>query len=148
MGNDSSDLFVLVYASEATAPMGEDALNALLEQARAKNERLGITGLLLHRQGRFVQYLEGAEADVRAVYAAIVDDARHTNVRVLMEEQSSDRRFSSWTMGYEPLRDAPAAVPAGFRDTFADLEAAERPDQVLRALGELTLWFHVRTARV
>lgn len=145
--SDTAALFTLVYTSEATGDTAELALIALLEQARAKNDRLNITGILLYRDGRFVQCLEGAEDDVRALYRSISADTRHTNLRVLLEMPITTRRFASWTMGYEPLRQAPAALPSGFRNTFDDLERSDDPAQVLRALSELTLWFHVRTAR-
>lgn len=145
MNDTSAGLFALVYASDAVGSTDDTALNALLEQARVRNKSLGITGILLYRDGRFVQYLEGAEADVRAVYADIAADTRHTNLRILLEGPVAARRFSSWTMGYEPLRAAPGALPVGMRNTFADLVDGVEPAHVLRALSELALWFRVRT---
>lgn len=140
-------LYCLVYSSDAVGSVTEAGLQAILEQARGRNERLGITGLLLYRQGRFVQYLEGAQEDVLAVYESIAADSRHANVRVLLREQVASRRFPSWKMGYEPFRESSFAVPTGFRNSFAEIERSDDPARVLQALGELTLWFHVRAAR-
>lgn len=140
-------LFALMYSSQATGDVTGEVLDGILLQARAKNERLGITGILLFRQGRFYQYLEGDEASVRGVYADICRDSRHERLRVLIETPVNERRFADWTMGYEPLRAEPAAVPPGVRSTFADLEDTDRPDSVLRAVTELTLWYRARAAR-
>ena len=52
-------VYRMVYVSAATAPLDADALLALLTRARDKNQRLGITGLLLYRDGDFIQLLEG-----------------------------------------------------------------------------------------
>ncbi len=142
-----TSLYALVYSSDAIGSITEGALQEILEQARRRNERLDVTGILLYREGRFVQYLEGSHDNVLAVYDDIAVDARHTDVRVLLQQPVLARRFSSWTMGYEALRDAPSALPEGCRNTFAEIERADDPARVLRALSELTLWFHVRAMR-
>ena len=45
----------LVYTSIATEPMGTLSLFNLLNQARQRNARLGLTGHLLYADGRFTQ---------------------------------------------------------------------------------------------
>ncbi|MBL3688316.1 BLUF domain-containing protein [Leucobacter zeae] len=145
MSTSGMQLSALIYASDAIGSAGEPELEEILAQARARNERLGITGILLYRDGRFVQYLEGPAEAVREVFASISADPRHERVRVLLDSPVESRRFTSWTMGYEPLRAAAAPPPAGFRDTFATLERADRVEQVLQAMDELALWFRVRS---
>src|SRR5690606_26180612 len=122
-------------------------LDDILEGARAKNARLSITGILLYRSGRFYQYLEGPERQVRAVYRDIQADDRHERLRVLLEGPAAARRFTDWTMGYEPLREAAEVVPAGVRSTFADLDDPSSAENVLRAVTELAVWYRVRAAR-
>ncbi len=72
-------------------------------------------------------------------------DPRHTGVRVLLTEHIDDRRFTEWTMGYEPIGTPTTPAPEGFRDTFDDLEADDE-DASIRAVRELTVWFRARTA--
>ena len=57
---DSADtLLTLTYTSSATDLMDVVALVELIEQIRPKNERLGLTGLLLYSGGNVIQTLEG-----------------------------------------------------------------------------------------
>lgn len=143
----TAPLFALMYSSYATEGTDAISLEVILEQARQKNARLEITGILLYRRGRFYQYLEGTEEAVRGVYDEIQHDSRHTHLRILLETSVPSRRFSEWKMGYEPLRETTENTPAGFRSTFVDLEDTQNPANVLRAVTELTYWYRARASR-
>jgi hypothetical protein len=143
-----SPLYSLVYASFATKVLDDADLDALLRRAREHNGARGISGLLLYRRGRFVQFLEGPEDEVRALYAKIRTDPRHVSPRILNEGRPDHRQFADWTMGYEPVREADVPPPPGFRSTFDDLDDADDSDSVIRATQELSLWFRVRTRDV
>jgi hypothetical protein len=58
-------MFRLVYSSSARSGMTEDELKLILESAKVRNARRGVTGMLLFRDGVFLQLLEGEEVDVR-----------------------------------------------------------------------------------
>lgn len=137
----------IVYSSTASRPFDDAMLRGLLEQSRAANAEHEVTGMLLYRNGRFVQILEGPEASVRETMARIETDPRHHHVRVLIDEYLSERNFADWTMGFEPISASAEALPEGFRDTFDDLESAVDPSATLRAARELSLWFRVRANR-
>jgi hypothetical protein len=137
-------LFSLVYSSTATEQFDDDELQQLLTESRAFNEGEDISGMLLYRGGRFIQFLEGPEDRVRQLMTTIGDDPRHENVRVLLDGHPDARQFAEWTMGYEPIR-TPTQTPEGFRDTFDDLEALDDTDAVVRAARELSFWFRART---
>ena len=93
----------LVYSSAARAGMDEAELKRILDGARTRNARRRVTGLLLYRDGVFLQLLEGEEVDVRFVYARIVQDTRRQRVVKLLEETIAQRDFASWSMGYQVL---------------------------------------------
>ncbi len=143
---DSGDLFALMYSSHAVGAVDQRVLDQILAAARSNNARRGITGILLFRENRFYQYLEGPEHEVRRLYAHIAEDPRHHRLRILMQEPVPQRRYAEWSMGYEPLRPS-TAVPPGFRSTFADLEDSQRPEVVLRAIAELAYWYQARASR-
>lgn len=109
----------LVYSSAARAGMDEAELKRILEAARTRNARREVTGMLLYRDGVFLQLLEGQEVDVRYVYSRIAQDPRHHRVVKLMEETITQRDFASWSMGYQVL-------------TPAHLDAVSPPDPVTR----------------
>jgi hypothetical protein len=90
--------YQLIYRSRATSPPTEADLQQLLNQARAHNAQAHITGLLLYRDGCYVQVLEGPEDEVRAVFVRILRDPRHTQVVTLSEGLGPARRFPEWSM--------------------------------------------------
>ena len=147
MSTEDNTLISLVYTSTASAPFRETALANLLGQARALNGARDITGMLLYRGERFIQVLEGPAHIVRRLARTIAQDARHRDMRILMDETIEERRFDDWTMGYRKLQGDREEAPAGFRDSFADLEDAAERSTTVRALAELTLWFRVRADR-
>lgn len=140
-----ADLYSLVYTSTARTPPDDAELEDLLRASRERNAARGISGLLLYRKGRFVQFLEGPHDQVRDLFATIQQDPRHLTPRVLNEGRPDARQFAEWTMAYQPVIDSPAPPPPGFRSTFDDLDDAGDHDGVVRALKELSLWFRVRS---
>jgi hypothetical protein len=129
----------LVYMSSATEPFDDDALEAVLAHARERNTEDGLTGLLLHRDGRFMQLLEGPYDAVLSTYRRILADDRHDSVRLLAEESIHTRRFPEWSMGFD--REASDgdgdAVPEGFSDF---LESGDSSADRSRS-RELLRWF-------
>lgn len=109
-----------VYVSRSSFSFTEADLATLLMNSRATNGRLGITGMLLHSEGRFIQALEGPEAAVRDRLAVIAADPRHTAVRTLVEEDVTERQFPAWTMGYPVATDDFASSIPGYDDFFGD----------------------------
>ena len=107
-----------VYVSRSSYPFTDDDLANLLMTSRSNNARLGITGMLLHREGRFIQVLEGPEEAVRARLAVIARDPRHTAVHTIVDERVEDRLFPGWTMGYRAVTDDLATVLPGYADVF------------------------------
>lgn len=142
---DDDRLVSLVYSSTGSSEFDEDSLDALLTESRAANRANGVTGILLYRAGRFVQFLEGPASRVAALMRSIIADPRHSNVRVLLEGDAPERHFAEWTMGYHRVAEPAAPLPEGFRSSFDDLEGGD-PDGMLRAVRELSFWFRVRAA--
>jgi hypothetical protein len=89
----------LLYASRATKPLNATVQESILEQSRAHNPRLGITGVLCFSDELFIQVLEGGRDEVCELYNTIVRDDRHQDVRILSFEEIRERRFGNWTMG-------------------------------------------------
>jgi Sensors of blue-light using FAD len=96
----SEDLISLVYLSEAVGHLSHLELAELLAKSRANNFTLGITGMLLFKQGRFLQALEGKRDDVMTLYRKIGKDFRHRKVIMLSSETITHRNFPDWTMGF------------------------------------------------
>lgn len=139
----SEDLISLSYLSTAAPEFRESDLTQLLRDSRRANLEHHLTGMLLFRDGRFFQTLEGARATVKKLLEKIERDPRHHDLRVVLTERIPARRFSDWSMGYERLPNNVEPTPYGFRQSFEDVRTDD-DDASSRAAHELNLWFKVR----
>lgn len=108
-------MFSLVYVSSATELFTRAQLDDLLRTSRENNAMLGITGMLLYRDGNIMQLLEGEPAPVRALYERIAQDPRHHTCQILLTSDSDHRMFPDWSMAFRRL-DSPGDAPAGFSE--------------------------------
>jgi hypothetical protein len=96
--------------------MSDKDLQALLKKARASNEILGITGMLLYRDRFFIQALEGEQTVLENLYAIISKDERHQNVILIYEKPIQQRRFPNWTMGFNKTDSTNTETIKGYTD--------------------------------
>lgn len=89
----------LIYASRSADPQSTETTEAILAQSRVHNPASGITGILCHGGGIFLQALEGGRGPVNELYGHIVRDARHKDVVLLDYAEITERSFGGWTMG-------------------------------------------------
>ena len=95
-----SRLIHLIYSSTASTPFSQDALLELLAKARNSNIALGVTGMLLHVDGNFLQVIEGEPEQIDSLFAKIASDPRHENIVTIIREAIPRRAFSDWSMGF------------------------------------------------
>ena len=93
----------LIYTSTAKNAFDRPALAEILRIARRNNHAVGLTGLLAHHAGSFLQLLEGEEEKVAAVFARIQRDPRHGDFRVLLRDEAAAPEFGEWSMAYLDL---------------------------------------------
>ena len=96
-------MYFLIYVSVAEKPFSSTELLDLLEHARRNNEKAHVTGMLLYKEGNFLQVLEGEERVVKALSAKISRDPRHSKVITMLEGPLVQREFSDWSMGFSNL---------------------------------------------
>ena len=98
-------MFHLVYVSSAVKPFDNTELVEMLNKARAKNLGLGVTGMLLYKDGNFMQVLEGDKSVVRDLFETIKTDPRHHGVIAILEQEIKAPVFADWSMGFRNLSD-------------------------------------------
>lgn len=111
-------LIHLIYISSATNWPTENDLKELLEQARERNLKQNITGMLLYDNATFMQVLEGSAEDVHDIYSSILKDPRNNGLFTLIEEEISERSFPNWSMGFRNLKSCTPEELPGFQDVF------------------------------
>jgi len=77
--------------------------------------------MLILRNRKFVQALEGRKTAVSRLYGRIQKGSRHERVTLLLEGDSPHRIFKNWSMGF---RNVDAVIPLldGFQDVDDFLE--------------------------
>ncbi len=87
----------LIYRSQ---PFGfDDAMLAgILVRARHNNRRDDITGALVCRHDLYLQLIEGPALAIDALYARILVDDRHSDVRLLLTDTVEQRLLPQWSM--------------------------------------------------
>lgn len=101
----------LTYQSHASNPPSEAELDNLVARARRRNQSVGVTGMLLYENGRFLQTLEGPPEGLGAVWRSIQRDERHKDIEVLTEHFVEARLFSDWDLLlYRKREQAPVSL--------------------------------------
>ncbi|MCS6871857.1 MAG: BLUF domain-containing protein [Anaerolineae bacterium] len=126
-------LISLVYVSFATHPMSEQDLRDLLEECRTNNQRLNVTGMLLYRNGFFIQALEGEEEVVERLFSDIAKDPRHQDVLRVYTAPIVERAFPNWTMGFNHIPDDHYLEMEGYSDFLENPNAAYFSEHPSRA---------------
>lgn len=111
-------MYYIIYVSSSAHLMSDSELKDILVKSYQKNNRLGITGMLLYSEGNIIQVLEGDEKKVTNLYNEIRKDFRHHNIVKVGEGVTVEHNFPDWTMGFESV----------FAKEFSKLEGYRNPD--------------------
>jgi hypothetical protein len=99
----NTDLYRLVYTSARTKQCSDQDIEEILNIARNNNATLGVTGILVHTNSRFLQILEGEHDKVMSLYKKIEKDQRHIASRMRFCEKVDQRHFSEWNMASKKI---------------------------------------------
>ncbi len=131
-------MYYMVYVSSASHLMSADELMAILTVSRIRNTMNNVTGMLLYKDGSFMQVLEGEEAAITKTFDRIGKDSRHRGIIILCKEKADSRSFDGWSMGFRSvnnadLKDIPSLVD--FRsDRFTDPSVVNNPHIAMKLL--------------
>ena len=105
--SDNTDprIFRLVYVSSATRQINKADLRDIRRTAKRNNKQAYVTGILLYCNGKFMQFLEGPELQVKRIFSVIKSDTRHHKINLLKEGFIPRRQFANWNLRFTPLTD-------------------------------------------
>jgi Sensors of blue-light using FAD len=131
-------MFHIVYASSASQAFSKSDLQALLEEIRPKNADLGVTGMLLYKDGNFMQALEGEEEVLTRLIRIIQHDSRHKGLLVLLRGTAEQRLFPDWSMGFRDLAEERAGKTPGYSDfmntPLTDANFSQDPNHCMKLM--------------
>ena len=107
-----------LYVSQSIRDITDQQVHDILTSSRRNNHVHGITGVLIHGGGLFMQVLEGPEQSTLRQYVRILDDRRHGDCKIIHITPTDDRIFKKWSMGVikcDPLQFQHTAKLRGHR---------------------------------
>jgi hypothetical protein len=91
-------LFELTYLSKVniSADDIDEELRRIENTASVLNRSREISGLLIYRNGHFMQRIEGEKHYIDKLYSSVARDPRHGNITVLSSDYITERLFRDW----------------------------------------------------
>jgi hypothetical protein len=120
---DGGSMISLAYFSSAARGVDVADLGLILQQSQRNNARAGVTGLLCHYDGSFLQFLEGEPEAVDTVLERISADPRHQQILIVHRQPITARAFADWSMGLVEMAGLSEADQA-FCTALRDLQIA------------------------
>jgi hypothetical protein len=100
-----SHLFQVLYSSTIQGLDHQKLIEEILLQSRKNNKKNDLSGILLFRNGDFLQLLEGDKINVYHTLKKIRDDNRHKGMKILFEGEIQKRVFEGWQMAFKSDKD-------------------------------------------
>lgn len=146
MLNHDDELYRMVYTSARKANCDDDDIQSILEAAQKNNSKLGVTGILVHTNDRFIQVLEGELMNIMMLYRKISKDPRHAGARIRFCEPVKERHFANWHMAYKNMEGDGVGYMSSISDdekqvyqSFVDGDLSTYKDEGMRTLKTFLL---------
>lgn len=132
-----TSLSYTIYISFAAIRLSQHELLDLLKKARLRNQAQGLTGMLLYRDGTYLQYLEGQRADINSLMKRLREDPRHKAIGVLREGTVPERLFPDWSMAYKNLAGLRSSQVPGYSERLQAQYKNERTEDAAQSLIDM-----------
>lgn len=119
--------YYMCYISAASYDFTDHQLKDLLLKSRQSNKYKGVTGMLIHYDGNFIQYIEGEKYAVADLFETIKSDTRHRSVYKIISGITRERKFKRWSMAFEKLGIRDAQKIPGFKPFNSETLLEEFP---------------------
>ncbi len=121
---ESPGIYTVIYISKASEALSNDEIDSILKLSRKNNSELCITGFLIYNNGYFMQLIEGRREAIETLLAKVMEDSRHSDIRIILRAFNERRLFTDWTMGYWNMKESGAKIDFSTwqKQTFSLLE--------------------------
>ncbi len=91
----------VLYSSKLIKSFTPEVIEDILKVSRKNNAANEVSGMLLFRDGDFLQLLEGDKMNVYYTLKKIRDDKRHSGFKILHEAEINTKIFDKWSMAFK-----------------------------------------------
>ena len=127
----------IVYTSQATEHLNKRSLLDLMHTSRAYNTIDEISGVLMHKNGYFLQIIEGQSDVVDNLFARLLSDTRHNKVNMILDSSVDSRLFPNWSMGCADFDDPELSMIPGINIDFSEPQLIE---DLINRLPEVAIY--------
>jgi hypothetical protein len=113
-------MYRLIYKSRSTREIDWPTVQAILNSSENQNREHDIDGVLLATDTHFLQVLEGRFEDVNDTFMRIVQDSRHTDLRLISYGVIDARLFPGWGMKGIGVFDLNKSLEARLLDKYGE----------------------------
>ncbi|BEV71869.1 MULTISPECIES: BLUF domain-containing protein [unclassified Paludibacterium] len=97
----------LIYSGSVATEPDPQRLAAFLADSRRRNQRDGITGVLVLMGQEFLQVIEGPEEDVDRYYRQVFQDTSRYKLLLLARQEIETPIFTGWSLGLVKCDETP-----------------------------------------
>ncbi|WP_282031454.1 BLUF domain-containing protein [Winogradskyella eximia] len=115
----------IIYTSQASEQFNKRSLLDLLHTSRGYNTIDNISGVLMHRDGYFLQIIEGEQDVIENLFQRLNNDTRHKNIKMILDRSVESRLFSNWAMGCADFDEPELSMLPGIRTDLSNPEVIE-----------------------
>ncbi|MBF0302126.1 MAG: EAL domain-containing protein [Desulfamplus sp.] len=121
---DAPGVYTVIYISKASDSISHDEIESILKSSRKNNAELCITGFLIYHNGYFMQLIEGRKESIETLLEKVMNDSRHSDIKIILRAFNERRLFTDWTMGYWNMEESGAQIDFSTwqKQTFSLLE--------------------------
>lgn len=115
----------IIYTSKASEPLSKRGLLDMHHESRVFNSIDNISGVLMQREGTFIQVIEGDSENVDDLFTRIQNDSRHKEIKLIQDSSAASRLFSNWAMGCVDFDEPELSLIPGIRTDLSDPQVIE-----------------------
>tara|TARA_R110002074_G_scaffold257269_7_gene429767 strand:+ start:7520 stop:7936 length:417 start_codon:yes stop_codon:yes gene_type:complete len=128
----------IVYTSQASEKFSKRSLLDLLHESRAFNAIDNISGVLMHKNGYFLQVIEGNSEVIDNLFKRLLKDSRHKKIKKVLDSTVNSCLFLNWAMGCADFDDPELSFIPGIRTDLSDPTVIE---SIIIKLPEIAFFF-------
>lgn len=128
----------IAYISTEARRLSRADIQDILRVSRMKNTMRRLTGVLLYYDGVFLQVLEGEHDQLDELMTVLRLDRRHGEIRVMLDETTTERHFPDWSMAFVDMADLPADdrwLCRHLDRPLPELQSQQLADRIRRLIG-------------
>ncbi len=123
-------IFRLTYLSKPVHSFTDADLDDIESKSVGANNARDVTGLLIVRDERILQMIEGREEAVRGLYAKIEADSRHTITKLVSAAEDDERFLMTWNMVVRSTTNISPDLSEQYEKIYDDMLHAEGSTEI------------------